>query len=237
MPVRALIADNLISLDDLTVEVKTNARARNITLRYSAKKMRFVASVPKHVSKKFLLSFLTEHQPWMRKQAAIAPLPQPSALQSGVVMIEGIARHIVHSEATGVHVSLNPEEILIACRTERLPRALQRFVMQHAEKLITELAHEKAQRIGRRVTKITLRDTASRWGSCASDGSLSFSWRLIMAPFDVIDYVVAHEVAHLQHFDHSAEFWGLCRELSENYTMGKHWLKLNGAMLQGVVLA
>ena len=152
-------------------------------------------------------------------------------------MIEGIQRRIIHSEATGVHVSLTEDAILISCREERLPRALQRFVVQHADKLISELSREKAARIGKRITKITMRDTSTRWGSCASDGSLSFSWRLIMAPFDAIDYVVAHEVAHLQHFDHSPDFWALCRDLSENYTMGKHWLKINGTHLQGAVLA
>lgn len=236
MQTRALISENLITLDDLTIEVKVNARARGVTLRYNLKKSRFVASVPKRISKKFILAFLTEQQEWMRQQ--IAKVPQTSsALQNGHVMIEGIQRRIIHAEATGVHVSLTEDAILISCREERLPRALQRFIVQHADKLVSELAYEKATSIGKRITKVTMRDTSSRWGSCASDGSLSFSWRLIMAPFDVIDYVVAHEVAHLQHFDHSPDFWALCRELSENYTMGKHWLKINGAHLQGAVIA
>lgn len=236
MPLRALTSPHVITLDDLTIEVKPNARARGLTLRYNLKKGHFVASVPKRVSKKFILEFLVQHQEWMRKQ--LTNVPQiPSALEQGEILIEGITRRILHQSAAGVHVSLTEDALMVACRPERLPRAIQRFVVQHAEQLISELAHEKAARIGKRITKITLRDTSSRWGSCAHDGSLSFSWRLIMAPFDVIDYVVAHEVAHLQHFDHSPDFWALCRELSENYTMGKHWLKINGAHLQSAVIA
>ena len=236
MLTRALTSPNLITIDDLTIEVKVNARARRLTLRYNLKKGHFVASVPKRLSKKFILEFLTEQQDWMRKQIVIVST-QSSALENGIVMIEGIPRRIIHQEATGVHVSLTEDAIMISCRTERLPRALQRFVVQYADKLISELSYEKASRIDKRIAKVTMRDTSSRWGSCASDGSLSFSWRLIMAPYDVIDYVVAHEVAHLQHFDHSPDFWALCRELSENYTMGKHWLKINGAHLQSAILA
>ncbi|MDB5478644.1 MAG: hypothetical protein JWM96_1139, partial [Alphaproteobacteria bacterium] len=148
--------------------------------------------------------------------------------------IEGLLRAIIHQSAPGVKIELTHDRIFIACRPERMPRALQRFLLQHAEKIIVPLAHEKAAAIGKKIAGIRLRDTTSRWGSCSHDGNLSFSWRLILAPIDVIDYVVAHEVAHLQHFDHSPNFWGLCRELSSSYTMGKHWLKLHGAALQQV---
>jgi predicted metal-dependent hydrolase len=233
---RALTSDNPIIIGDFTVLVKPVARARNLTLRYNLKKSCFVVSGPKRASRKSLTEFVAAHHTWMQQQIRSIP-KAPSIIEDGFITIEGIPRKIIHSEATGVHVSLLADTVMVACRAERLPRALQRFIVQHAEKLISELAHEKAERIGKRITKITLRDTSSRWGSCASDGSLSFSWRLIMAPFDVIDYVVAHEVAHLQHFDHSPDFWALCRELSENYTMSKHWLKLNGAQLQATSLA
>lgn len=236
MQTRALISENLITVDEFTIQVKPYPRARRLTLRYDPKKSRFVVTVPKRISKKLILEFLNEQKAWMAQQMVIVP-SQPSVMEQGRIMIEGIEREIIHREATGVHVSLTEDAIMISCRAERVPRALQRFIVQHAEKLISELAHEKAAGIGKRIAKITLRDTSTRWGSCAHDGSLSFSWRLIMAPFDVIDYVVAHEVAHLQHFDHSSDFWALCRDLSENYTMGKHWLKINGAHLQGAIIS
>ena len=236
MLLRALTSDNPIIVGDFTVLVKPVSRARNLTLRYNLKKSCFVVSGPKRASRKSLVEFVTAHHAWMTQQMRSVP-QAPSIIEDGVIMIEGIQRRIIHQEAAGVHVSLTEDSLMVACRTERLSRAIRRFIIQHAEKLISELAHEKAAQIGKRITKITLRDTSSRWGSCAHDGSLSFSWRLIMAPFDVIDYVVAHEVAHLQHFDHSQDFWALCRELSESYTIGKHWLKINGAHLQSAILA
>ena len=76
-----------------------------------------------------------------------------------------------------------------------------------------------------------LRDTRSRWGSCSADGRLNFSWRLILAPEPVLDYVVAHEVAHLRELNHSARFWAVCARLCEDVSGPKIWLKRHGAQL------
>jgi len=76
-----------------------------------------------------------------------------------------------------------------------------------------------------------VKDTASRWGSCSQDGKLSYSWRLIFAPLDALDYVVAHEVAHLCHMDHSPDFWHVCEDLSANYSKGKSWMKRHSGEL------
>ena len=89
----------------------------------------------------------------------------------------------------------------------------------------------KAERIGKRVRSVQVRDTKSRWGSCAQDGSLSFCWRLIFAPTVAFDYVVAHEVAHLSHMNHGKRFWSLCEKLSANYTAGKRWMQVHGHTL------
>jgi predicted metal-dependent hydrolase len=230
MGIRALTSDNIIQIADIPVLVKPNVRARGLTLRYNLKKACFVASVPKRISRKAIIEFLTLHADWMQQQLNKIPVT-PSILEQGFVTIEGIDRTIIHQEAAGVKIILDDDSLIVMCRAERLPRAIQRFLIQHAEKVILELAYPKAQLIDKKITKVTLRDTTSRWGSCASDGSLSFSWRLIMAPMATIDYVVAHEVAHLKHFDHSQNFWAVCRELSASFTSGKHWLKLNGAQL------
>lgn len=227
--------DPFLSVNGFTVQVKSHARARRVTLRYDDKKEFFVVTAPKRTSKKFITEFLNTHQDWMMKQQANAP-EKINPLQQGHITIQDIARRINHIEATGVAVTLHPDSIDIHCRRERLPRALQRFVKQHAEQIITPLCHEKAAQIDKKITDVNFRDTTSRWGSCAHDGTLSFSWRLIFAPQEVIDYVVAHEVAHLQHFDHSPAFWTLCRTLSNDYTKGKHWLQINGQSLQHIDL-
>jgi predicted metal-dependent hydrolase len=88
---------------------------------------------------------------------------------------------------------------------------------------------------GRRAKAIRFRDTTSRWGSCTSDGVLSFSWRIMMAPTPVINYLVAHEVAHLREMNHGPKFWKLCEELCPDTERCKAWLKRNGGALQAIV--
>lgn len=239
MPTRALTSnktsDNVLTIGEFTVRIKPHPTARRVTLRYDAKKECFVVTTPKRTSKKFVTAFVTEHQDWMRNQQIIAP-PKADPVTSGVIPVEGFERRIVREDAPGVQVDLLFDTLLVRCKPERAQRAIQRFLKQHAEKIIVPLAREKARMIGKPIADISFRDTTSRWGSCSSDKKLSFSWRLIMAPIEVIDYVVAHEVAHLHHFDHSPDFWALCRDLSKDYTTGKHWLKLNGQSLQQIVV-
>ena len=107
----------------------------------------------------------------------------------------------------------------------------KRWMIEQARAALTPLAHKKATEIGKTVSKIDLRDPASRWGSCSTDGRLMFSWRIIMAPPYVLDYLVAHEVAHLKHMDHSQKFWDVCYALSERPEEARKWLKENGNTL------
>jgi predicted metal-dependent hydrolase len=102
-------------------------------------------------------------------------------------------------------------------------------MIDEARKIIEPLAYQKAATIGKKISKIDLRDTKSRWGSCSTDKRLMLSWRLIMAPPEILDYVVAHEVAHLKHMDHSKKFWDLCYELANgDGDYARQWLKDNG---------
>jgi predicted metal-dependent hydrolase len=113
-----------------------------------------------------------------------------------------------------------------------LSRRLTDYLKAEARREIGIRARDKAARIERRVAAVTLRDTRSRWGSCNSAGRLNFSWRLIMAPEFVLDYVVAHEVAHLAEMNHGPKFWRLCAQLSgADPTTARAWLKRHGPEL------
>ena len=97
---------------------------------------------------------------------------------------------------------------------------------------LVPLVHAKAGRVERPVKRITVRDSRSRWGSCGPDGGLSFSWRLVFAPPEVLDYLVAHEVAHLVHLNHGPRFWALARSLCDGpMEPPQAWLKANGETL------
>ena len=123
-------------------------------------------------------------------------------------------------------------EIHVAGRPEHLPRRLRDWLTARLRERLLPLVAEKAARIGRPVKRITVRDTRSRWGSCGPDGSLSFSWRLALAPPDVVDYLVAHEVAHLAHMNHGARFWALARDLCDGpIEKPQAWLKKHGEVL------
>ena len=123
-------------------------------------------------------------------------------------------------------------EIHVAGKAEHLPRRLRDWLLAEARRRITPLALAKAETVERRVKRVSVRDQRARWGSCGPDGSLSFSWRLVLAPPEVLDYLVAHEVAHLVHMNHGPRFWALAERLCAG-PMGppQAWLKANGEKL------
>lgn len=221
-----------IALDTVPVPViiRAHHQARHLTLRYQPITENFILTTPKRIAQKNITAFLHQNESWMHKQIAL--YPQRQAVTVGrSLLIFGSAREIIHHDAAGIRCVLEETALHVYCRPSRLERAVKRYIQQLAQTIITPLAHEKAQRIGFTVKEVTFRDTRSRWGSCSRQGALSFSWRLVMAPMAVIDYVVAHEVAHLQHFDHSRDFWHVCHALATDFTLGKHWLQQNSMLL------
>ena len=115
-----------------------------------------------------------------------------------------------------------------------LPRRIVDFLKREAKKDIEALVETHTAAVGRKAKAVRFKDTASRWGSCTSDGNLSFSWRIMMAPRPVINYLVAHEVAHLKEMNHGAKFWRLCETLCPDTERCKAWLKKNGSALQAI---
>ena len=97
-----------------------------------------------------------------------------------------------------------------------------------ARRMIAETAEREARRLDVAYARITIRDTRSRWGSCSSTGTLSFTWRLVLAPRDVLDYVVVHELCHLRHHDHSSRFWAVVERARPTYRAEKAWLDAHG---------
>ncbi|MFN7613005.1 MAG: M48 family metallopeptidase, partial [Alphaproteobacteria bacterium] len=126
---------------------------------------------------------------------------------------------------------LKDEVLTISGEREEFTKRMTDALRKVAREEITTRALKMAKKTERRIQRITVRDTRSRWGSCSSTGNLSFSWRLIFAPVEVLEYVVAHEVAHLRYMNHSEKFWNLVSYLCPNYEAAKAWLKLHGKEL------
>ena len=128
-------------------------------------------------------------------------------------------------------ITLNENTLDVLTNKSDASARIKRFLISLAKEEFSKRAHEKAQQIDKKIDRIEVKDTVSRWGSCSHDGRISFSWRLIFAPTEAMDYVIAHEVAHLSHLDHSPAFWKVCEALSDHYGKGSRWMKNNGAEL------
>lgn len=214
--------------------VRPDARARRITLRIEPGGQALKLTVPKGLKEREIQDFLARHQGWLMTK--LARFPASSAVSEGrYIGIRGEAHRIVRTgKLRGVTETseIDGEKVLLVGGAEdHLARRIRDYLKQEARRDLDVLARRHAARIGRRVASISMKDTKSRWGSCSHDGNLSFSWRIVMAPEHVIDYLAAHEVAHLAEMNHSDRFWLICEELCPRSDEARRWLKRNGAML------
>ena len=121
--------------------------------------------------------------------------------------------------------------LVVAGAAPHVARRVRDHLVRLARADLTSASARHASAVGKRIARITIRDARSRWGSCSASGRLSFSWRIVMAPPEVIDYLAAHEVAHLVHLDHSGKFWDLVATLCPGHAAARAWLKRHGASL------
>lgn len=229
-PPRALVLTGLPA----PLELRESARATRMTLRVDAGRGLVQVVVPVGVSEADALRFVGRHDGWVRARIAALPPALPFA-DGTVVPFLGVDHVIRHLPDLRGATRREDGAILVGGRTEHVGRRVRDFLMAEARRELAERARQKAATIGARVAAVTVRDTRSRWGSCSATGRLSFSWRLILTPEPVLDYVVGHEVAHLKEMNHSARFWALCArltaDLNPDVAVPRNWLKTNGARL------
>lgn len=215
---------------DLNVVLSEHHRARRLSLRVDPIKGCVVLTKPRRASKKAALAFAQEKAAWIADRLGELVTPIPFR-DSGTVPIRGTLHTIRHQPNAKRGVWLGPEVLNVSGSSEHLSRRVHDWFKQEARKVISPLAHSYAHRLEKKVTAVSMRDTRSRWGSCTADGKLSFSWRLLMTPEDVMHYVIAHEVAHLCEMNHSARFWKTVESLIEDRRGPTAWLKTRGGEL------
>ncbi len=206
--------------------LRRSPRARRISLRISQLDGRVTLTYPQGVPEAEALSFARSKEEWIRQHLAGQPDLELVRL-GGVIRIEGTERRIV--PAPGRRVVLSADAVAVPDGAEG--RRLARFLKELARDRLTGACDDYAAILGRSYISLTLRDTRSRWGSCSSHGGLMFSWRLILAPSEVLHYVAAHEVAHLAEMNHSPAFWAQVERIFGPYDAPRRWLRENGAML------
>ncbi|PPB82163.1 hypothetical protein LV82_00085 [Albidovulum inexpectatum] len=211
----------------ITITLRKSARARRYSLRVSRLDGRVTLSVPALGTDQEAIDFARQKEPWLRRVLQQAGEGRPVVI-GGSLPFEG--RQLIVAEGAMRAPVVMDDKILLPSGARPGP-VLKAFLKASARERLWSASHDFASRLGREFSRITLRDTRSRWGSCTSDGRLMYSWRLVMAPLPVLRYVAAHEVAHLVHMDHSPRFWSVVAELMPDYAEHRAWLKQNGGAL------
>jgi len=204
------------------VALRRSARARRLSLRVSRLDGRVTLTVPRFVPEAEAMAFARSKERWLRAQ--LGEVQGIEVVGDGTVLpVEGVPTDIAlrpgRARFDGARLTAASGTAVAAWLKARARDRLAAAVDRHADAL------------GRRPTAMSLRDTRSRWGSCSAEGRLMFSWRLVLAPPPVLDYVAAHEVAHLRRMDHSAAFWAVVEGLCPGFREERAWLRRDGASL------
>jgi predicted metal-dependent hydrolase len=208
--------------------LRRSAQAKRISLRISQLDGRVTLTMPKRLVEREAIDFARSKEAWIRKHL--------DARGEDVVIGEGAelplsGRMYPVLAGTGRRVQITPDGIFVPGPSERMGKRLSAHLKELARDRLAGASDDYAARLGRSYTRLSLRDTRSRWGSCTSDGGLMYSWRLVMAPPEVLDYVAAHEVAHLAEMNHSAAFWAEVTRIYGDYSAARGWLRTHGSTL------
>lgn len=211
--------------------IRVSPRARRLLLRVDASVRQIELILPRGVAVERGLEFATAQRSWIAARLALLPAAVPFA-EGAIVPVLGVPHRVCcETRSRAGPVAVAGGEIRVTGDAAHLPRRVRDHLRQLAARELAARARGYAARIDKRIARITVRDTKSRWGSCSARGALSFSWRLIMAPDHVIDYVCAHEVAHLIEMNHGPRFWRLLHTLIPDTATPRAWLKRHRARL------
>jgi hypothetical protein len=210
--------------------LRRNPRARRLILRVAIDSGRIVVTMPAHASFADALAFARSRGDWILGQLARLP-PRLPFTEGAVVPVLGDLYRIRRLPGATGSIRAVHNEIVVGGPVTELAAQVKRWLHQRAREEVGSRVGPWAARIGRPVRRITIRDPRTRWGSCSSRGDLSFSWRLVMAPTTVLDYVVAHEVAHLAEAGHGPRFWQTVGRLTAEIDEPREWLRREGHKL------
>ncbi|MBX9926336.1 MAG: M48 family metallopeptidase [Hyphomicrobiaceae bacterium] len=225
---------------DAPVEVRRHPAARRMTLRVSRTKRTVIVTVPMRCNVDDAGTFVNRHLEWVRDRLGTLPEPVPFANGASIpvrgifhrLLIDGTrsaARPLIEARQP---MAQNGEPVLaIDGLPSSAPRFLLRWLHDEARRDLETRVSVHAERLSLHPIRIAIRDQTSRWGSCSTTRVLSFSWRLILAPPEVLDYVAAHEVAHLAEMNHGPKFWALVKQTMPDMDHPRRWLAAYGTEL------
>lgn len=212
------------------VHLRRSAQARRFSLRVSRLDGKVTLSLPARAREAEALAFLAEQEGWLRRTLARMPESQGLAVGIGCVLpVEG--RPLRLETGPGRAIRVEEDRLLVPGDPARAGARVAAWLKVLARDRLALASTRHAAQVGRRYSRLVLRDTRSRWGSCSHDGTLMYSWRLIMAPPSVLDYVAAHEVAHLVQMNHSPAYWAVVEGIFPGWKRQRAWLHSHGGGL------
>lgn len=212
----------------LEVRLRHSPRARRMVLRVAHSGRDAVLTMPPGVPLAKARTFLHEQEAWLRGKLTLRPVH--ALICDGSTLPLGDATLTIRA-TQGAPLSRIGDTLLVPGPAEDLPVRVAAWLREAAREVCVTACDRHTAALGRRCGRISLRDPRSRWGSCTASGDLMFSWRLVLAPCAVLDYVVAHEVAHLAEMNHSDRFWQVVRTLCPGFDAPREWLRRHGAGL------
>ncbi|SFV25690.1 M48 family metallopeptidase [Hyphomicrobium facile] len=224
-----------VRLEDIgaQVEVRRHPGARRLTLRVSRTRRAVIVTLPLQCDLDEAGTFLNRHIDWVR--ARLDSLPNHVPFEDAAAMpLRGTPHTISFTGNPRTRVITIDDRqgrrpsIIVPGDKERAPDRLTRFLFDEAKRDLAASVAKYTRPLSVKATRIGIRDQTSRWGSCSTTGALSFSWRLILAPSFVLDYVAAHEVAHLAEMNHGPRFWALVKKICPDFETAKQWLQVLG---------
>lgn len=231
-----LVERALLRIDGrhIPITLRLNPRARRLIVKVHPSTGEVTVVARSRRGLDHALDFAKSEREWILKR--LERVPPPVMLGLGAKIPFKGELHVIRRGDKGrapAWIECDGEErvIRVSGESEHAPRRVLDFLKREARKALDASAAGYSQMLEIKPRRITVRDTASRWGSCSTGRSLSFSWRLIFAPSFVLDYVVAHEVAHLREMNHSARFWRLVEEMVCDVDKPQRWLNQHGSML------
>ena len=216
------------------VELRRDRQARRYTLRVQAANRAIVLTMPMRGSLRDAVTFAERSGAWIA--ARLKRLPQAIPFADGLELpLRGVPHRIVHRPGARGTVWIEEGEngplICVAGNKAHLARRVRDFLKREAKADLDVASRHYAGMLGVTLKRIVVRDQTSRWGSCTAAGVLSYSWRLILTPPYVLDYLAAHEVAHLVEMNHSRKFWRVVAGICPLWERAKSWLSTQGNAL------
>jgi predicted metal-dependent hydrolase len=244
IPLRALLFRRTSEPTAITVEfgceifavrLRRNSQARRYTLRIQSATREVVLTMPARGSLKQANEFAQKQGAWIA--ARLKRLPDATPFADGAVLpLRGADHRIVHRRGARGTVWIESGDdgkpsLCVAGQAPHIPRRVRDFLKREAKADLEAASRRAAAALAVTIKRVSIRDQSSRWGSCSTTGVLSFSWRLILAPSYVLDYLAAHEVAHLIEMNHSRAFWRLVARICPQMARAKTWLDAHGTEL------